>query len=226
MESRTGTDLRYAGALQALHDLGLAGTKTAGLSSLAGKPFAWLGERLVGTLGRSARPAVQAWAPRLANFGKGLATQMGSFGLLQGGLEAALAEPGQRTKAFGRGFGLGALSGLGWGAGERLALRGAGRLLPGGAQRLEELAARRGIFARGVPLGERAKILGSKGLGLAGGLVGSDLAMKSIGQPGLIDLFRGQGSKPAYAMPQVYGPAISGLPLDPRQYYNQGYGQE
>jgi hypothetical protein len=230
MESGTAINLRYDGAYQALHDLGLAviRPKTAGVldwaGRWAGKPLAWAGNRLVGALGRSTRPEVAAWAPRLGNFGKGLATQMGSWGLLGGGLEAALAEPGERGKAFARGAGMGALTGLGWGAGERLALRGAGRFVPGGAARLEELGKGRAIFSRTGALADRSKILGSKALAFGGGVAGSELLSKAVGQPGMIDIVRGQNERPAYAMPQVYGPLMSGLPLDPQQYYNQGYG--
>ena len=48
-----------------------------------------------------------------------LAGEAAGFGLLGGGLEAALAEPGDRLKAFGRGLGTGTVTGLGWGVGSR-----------------------------------------------------------------------------------------------------------
>ena len=242
----------------ALTELGLAikptHTKTAAgfISSIAGAPFAEAGRQALGLLGKIKSPWAAKAVPKLQELGGGLAGQMGSWGLLGGGLEAALAEPGERGKGFARGFGLGALGGLGWGAGSRLAQRGVGRLMsktPGaGAARLEALEKQKAFFnldkqygprglVHNVPLGERAKILGGKLVPFAGGVVGSDVLMKSIGQPGMIDIVRGTANKPAYGMPQVYGPLMQGLPLDPQQYYaqqplsptayagyNQGYG--
>lgn len=256
MPHGVSTACQTDGARQALYDLGLSHEKTAGiLSNIAGAPFAEAGRQAIGLLGKIKSPWVAKAVPKLQELGGGLAGQMGSWGLLGGGIEAALSDPGDRLKGFGRGFGLGALSGLGWGAGSRLAQRGVGRFMsrtPGaGAARLEALEKQKAFFrlnpfsktekpglVRGVPLGDRAKILGSKLVPFAGGMVGSDLAMKAIGQPGMIDLVRGTANKPGYAMPQVYGPMMQGLPLDPQQYYgnptslppasqweyNQGYG--
>ena len=255
MPHGVATACQTDGARQALYDLGLSHEKTAGvISNIAGAPFSWAGNKLVGLLGRAKTPWVANLAPKARELGTGLAGQMGSWGLLGGGIEAALSDPGDRLKGFGRGFGLGALSGLGWGAGSRLAQRGVGHFIPPGAAasgtaRLEGLEKRKALFnlfgkeqprglVHGVPAGERAQILGAKALPFAGGMVGSDLAMKAIGQPGMIDLVRGTANKPGYAMPQVYGPMMQGLPLDPQQYYgnptslppasqweyNQGYG--
>lgn len=98
---------------------------------------AWIGPALRG-LGRGAKFLGRLFAkggmkggkfvPRGALQGifRGAGKQALTFGTLSGGLSAALT-PGsfeERAKAFVRGFGPGALSGIGWAAGRPLVLRG------------------------------------------------------------------------------------------------------
>lgn len=116
---------KTAGALQALTDMGL--TKEAGLwGSLwkytggklvgaAAKPFEW-GGRAVGTAVSEASPTAGKF---LRNLTRGSARDMASFGLLGGGINAAMADPNERWDAFQRGFGGGALGGLAWRVGSR-----------------------------------------------------------------------------------------------------------
>jgi len=66
--------------------------------------------------------------PRLARGAakvfRGAPKEMHTFGLLSGGINAAFAEEGDRLGAFARGYGAGALGGIGWRAGGNL-MRGA-----------------------------------------------------------------------------------------------------
>jgi len=72
----------------------------------------------LGTLGRTAIKPIQGVSPGthkwLTTAGKGVASDMVGFGLLGGGINAALADPGERLKAFGTGAVGGALSGAAW----------------------------------------------------------------------------------------------------------------
>ena len=206
-----------AGTAAALCDLGLAGhEKHAGISSFAGKPFAWAGRKLFGQLGRAGAAEggalAHAGVPEAArtgilNWGKGLPAEMGGFGLVSGGIEAAMAEPEDRLKAFGRGFGTGALGGLGWGLGSRAISSGMRRALPTG--RFDQLAKAK-LWGKEAPAwGERAKAFGAKTLPWAGAFAASDAVLAPFGQSMLFNKKpSGENARPAYAYPQVYGPMV------------------
>lgn len=88
--------------------------------------FGRAGNRAVDAAGRwaGASPATIA---KIQGLGKGMAREATDFGLLSGGLEAALADPDERGSAFLRGAAGGALGGLAW--------RGAGNLASAGIKR-------------------------------------------------------------------------------------------
>lgn len=73
---------------------------------------------------------------------KGLAGEMVLGAGLGGGLNAALAEPGDRWNAFARGAASGALSGALFNAGSNVARQGISRLAGKGATRMKALAGR------------------------------------------------------------------------------------
>lgn len=224
--------MRQWGSAAALCDLGLTGHEKqagvlSGIANLAGKPFAWTGRKLFGQLGKAgiaeggalARAGVpEATRTGLLNFGKGLAGEMGGMGLLSGGIEAAMAEPGDRARAFGRGFGTGAVQGLGWGLGTRAVSGGLGRLM--GKPRFDQLHGTK-LWGKEAPRlpdgridwGTRAKAFGTKALPWAGGLVGSDLVGVPFGQSMLFN--RSDPNRPVYTYPQVYGPMVGMQPNDP-----------
>jgi len=95
-------------------------------SNALAKPIGDLGNRAVqqagGRLGLSSKRIGQ-----IQGLGKGMAREGVGFGLLGGGINAALADPGQRGEAFARGFGGGMLGGMAW--------RGAGNLATAGLKR-------------------------------------------------------------------------------------------
>lgn len=219
--------MRHAGTVAALCDLGLTGhEKHAGIFSAinraAGSPFSWAGRKLFGQLGRTgaaeggalARAGVpEATRTGILNWGKGLPAEMGGFGLLSGGIEAAMAEPGERSKAFARGFGTGAVGGLGWGLGSRAVSSGMRRAMPAG--RFDQLEKTK-LWGKEAPAwGERAKALGTKALPTAGAFVASDAVMAPFGQSMLFGKKPGENARPAYAYPQVYGPMVGMQPNDP-----------
>lgn len=185
--------LKTAGAKTALIDLGLmtpddttkeAFAPLAGLAGLAGRGLWALGKGLFGA-GRAAsnllaRPfgaagnrAIQSIGQRIGaspariqqiqRLGQGMAREGMGFGLISGGLGAAMADPGQRGEAFLRGFGSGALGGLAW--------RGAGNLASAGIKRGlgkrfagVEAASQQPWLEGTMSLGQRAKGWGAKAL--------------------------------------------------------------
>jgi len=72
----------------------------------------------LGHLGKSLATPVKSVSPKtyswLRTAGRGMPKDMVSFGLFGGGINAALADPGDRMSAFGKGFAGGALSGVAW----------------------------------------------------------------------------------------------------------------
>jgi hypothetical protein len=66
--------------------------------------------------------------PAREAFRRNLAGEVGGFGMIGGALGAASAEEGDRLSGFGKGFGLGALGGLGWGYGSAGTRKGLGAL--------------------------------------------------------------------------------------------------
>ena len=203
-----------AGTAAALLDLGLAGhVKQAGILSsiagLAGKPFAWAGNKALGGLAHAG--ASPATLGTLGSWGKGLATEMGGMGLFSGGIEAVMAEPQDRAKSFARGFGTGSVQGLGWGLGSRAVSKALGRALP--PRRFEQLEKTK-LWGKGAPaMGERAKALGAKALPMAGAFVASDIAGAPFGQSMLVNKQPPNRSIGTY--PQTYGPMLGVQPNDP-----------
>lgn len=192
--------MQLRGSVDALNDLGLY--KEAGvLGSLAKVPGAlWhgVGNTWKATGGRITRPAAKAvgWAGNkavdtagrlglsqggqqaLRRLGRGAGREMIGFGVFEGGVNAALADPGDRASAFGKGFVGGAIGGLGWNlAGNATSMgikRGlnskALRGITGGHNRWKELA-KPGVFSKlpghlqgaglGTRMGARAKAIGT-----------------------------------------------------------------
>ena len=184
-----------AGSDQALKDLGLSDTeKVAVWGALARigskalvKPISWAGGKSLATatkpitwLGQKALGQISKISPGAAQFlrttGKGVAQEAAGGGLLTGALNAAIAEPGDRLSAFGRGFAGGALGGAAFGMGGNVARMGLGKTL--GAQRMANLyrAGRHGWFGgfRG-PQGTLSR--GFKGLGAKAVTTGVPLAV-------------------------------------------------
>jgi len=118
---------REAGVSQAMQDLGMnkeaafwgaLGSKLWGATGgkavgWAAKPFEWAGQKALGAVGK-ASPNAANWMGRM---GAGAGRDMAGQGLLMGGINAAMADPGERGSAFARGFAGGAVGGLGWNVG-------------------------------------------------------------------------------------------------------------
>ena len=181
---------KMAGADAALRDLGLLSPedmeKDAILGAVAGlgRGLWGLGKGLWGVggkaLGAVAKPVGGAgnWAvqrggtalgaspgriKQIQGLGKGMATEAVGFGALSGGINAAMADPGERGTAFMKGFGSGALGGLAW--------RGAGNVASAGLKRGlgkhftgVEAASQNPVFSGTGGFGQRAKAFGSKAL--------------------------------------------------------------
>jgi hypothetical protein len=232
MSHDQNSTMRQAGSAVALCDLGLTGHEKragiiSGVSNLAGRPFAWAGRKLFGQLGHAgvaeggaiARAGVpEATRTGVLNFGKGLAGEMGGFGLVSGGIEAAMAEPEDRVRAFGRGFGTGAVQGLGWGVGTRAVGGAMGKLMPKG--RFAELEKTKLLgkeaprtAAGAIDWSTRGKALGAKALPWVGGFAGSEVVGAPFGQSMLFN--KQDPQRPAYTYPQAYGPMVGMQPGDP-----------
>ena len=113
-----------------------AGGKAVGavskpLGAAGNKAVEWTGSRL------GASPEMIA---KIQGLGKGMAGEAVGFGALSGGINAAMAEPGQRGEAFLRGFGSGALGGLAWRGAGNLATAGMRRVMPNAMKSMEGLA--------------------------------------------------------------------------------------
>ena len=111
---------------------------------------------------------------------RGTARQAHGFGLFGGGLGALMAEEGERTSGFLKGYGAGALGGLGWGAGRNIARSGVTKLLKktmsptGFSKVMKNIAPSSGKFkykGKDLGLGGGAKAWGQRvGMGTAGTL--------------------------------------------------------
>lgn len=122
---------KTAGAEQALAELGLRPAEESmekqAVIGLLGKGFGAIG-------GAALKGATRIGAPKWAlkgmeTVGKGMGRDAALFGLLGGGLSAATAEPGDRLKAFGRGFLGGAAGGAAWAGGQNIVRAGLGKAL-------------------------------------------------------------------------------------------------
>jgi hypothetical protein len=244
---------KTAGTNTALAELGLTPsetlTKEAALPLLAllGRGAWALGKGLLGAGGRAAgvvaRPlgsaghrAVQAVGQRVGaspariqqiqRLGKGMAREAVGFGALSGGLEAAMADPGQRGQAFLRGAAGGALGGLAWRGAGNLARAGLQRGLgagAGGAARLGRLSAlQQQPWLKGqMPLGQRARGWGAKalmgGVPFAAGLGASMMMPTFHGGDGQTTMQRFA----PYAARAAGGAMMGALPQHPMGYaYN------
>lgn len=134
-----------------------AGGKVIGT---AAKPLGGAGNRAVQWTGSRLGASPQTIA-KIQGMGKGMATEAVGFGALGGGIEAAMADPGERGSAFMRGFGSGALGGL--------AFRGAGNLASAGMRRVGgqrfkalETTAKPGFWGKLGPGQSRLKSMGAK----------------------------------------------------------------
>lgn len=144
-------------------------------------PMAWAGRGVQGAVSKVS-PGAGEW---LGRAGQGAAREMAGFGLLSGGINAAMAEPGERGSAFARGFAGGALGGLGWRAGGNLTRMGLNQAF--GARNMGRLTetANRGIWSnlRSGNYGQagRSAAAGAitKGLPFAGAL-GASMAMPTF----------------------------------------------
>jgi hypothetical protein len=221
---------KTAGVMQALEDLGLLDgmEKEAFWGNIVrpalGALWKYTGGKAVGATaapmswaGQGVQKAVSSVSPTAGSFlgrvGRGAAREAAGFGLLSGGINAAMAEPGERGSAFARGFAGGALGGLGWRAGRNLTHQGLNQFL--GSQRMGQLAraghAGGGIFPslRAGQYGQAASALGAKavtrGLPFAGAL-GASMAMPTF------ETEQQQEQRPSYAPHMVYagGKALTG----------------
>ncbi|MGD9209146.1 MAG: hypothetical protein PVI90_00145 [Desulfobacteraceae bacterium] len=172
-----------AGSDQALKDLGLSDTEKiavwstlarigskalirpamwAGRKSLtsATKPISWLGQKALGQVNKISPRAAQF----LQNAGRNISREAAGGALLTGTMNAAMAEPGNRLSAFGRGFAGGALGGAAFGMGSNIGRMGLGKTL--GTQQMANLyrAGRHGWFG-GFRGPQGALRRGFKGLG-------------------------------------------------------------
>jgi hypothetical protein len=166
-----------------------------GLESTVAKPFSWLGQAVNKGLQRAVSPEtygrMQPWMNAAFS---GAPKQMAQFGLFSGGINALMAEPGERGSAFMSGFGTGALGGLGWQAGQGLLQKGLGsalgkanwygkmRQIPGSDPASIQQMVEKGVpIAAGLGLGTKGLIKGLRGVRkaapFAGGWVASDMAM-------------------------------------------------
>lgn len=141
-----------------------AGAATKAVASPVGKAgnkaVEWAGTRL---------GATPQTIKKIQGLGKGMATEAVGFGALGGGIEAAMAEPGQRGQAFLRGFGSGALGGLAFRGAGNLATAGLRKGLgagAGGAARLKRLDALKDQPWLGgkMPFTQRMKGWGAKAM--------------------------------------------------------------
>jgi hypothetical protein len=103
------------------------------------KPFGAMGNKAVQWTG-SRLGASPEMIGKIQGLGKGMAGEAVGFGALSGGINAAMAEPGQRGEAFLRGFGSGALGGLAWRGAGNLATAGMRRVMPNAMKSMEGLA--------------------------------------------------------------------------------------
>jgi hypothetical protein len=191
---------------------GITGAVTKG-RNLVAKPFEWAGEKAMQGLGKvvpqKAWSHIKPYLTDVKGYGadgsggmfKGVGKDIASFGLLGGGLNAAMADPGERGSAFAKGFASSIPMAMAWGGTQNLLSKGLSHtmsrygVLGGkqGVERLSQLAKSPVLGKGGGSLGNRAKAMGSRlltgenmpmgiGLPFAGAWLASDLAMPS-GEP-------------------------------------------
>jgi hypothetical protein len=188
-EAFWGALARFGGAaIKGLGSLG-KGVVSGGskLFNLAAKPlergFNWAGKGLVGNAAKGTEGMISKVLPQsvsskvLPYAGQGMGKDMATFGLLGGGINAAMAPEGERGKAFLSGLAGGAAGGAAWrGASNLLGkglryTQGKYNVLGGaeGAKKMLNLASSKnpvlfGEGAKGITGTERLKRLGAKTL--------------------------------------------------------------
>lgn len=132
-------------------------------------------------------------APYAQIAGRGMAKDMATFGLMGGGINAAIAPEGERGKAFLSGLAGGAAGGAAWRGASNLLGKGlrytmANKNVLGGgkaANKLYELG-NKSMLEKGVDMTERVKRLGAKTLNKAVPLAGA-LAASAFVPTGMAD---------------------------------------
>lgn len=229
----------YAGLLKALPAI-WGGVKAVGKGiGGAGKGLWGAGSKAVGRvadpIGRAGNWAVQRGGTavglkqptidKIRGLGTGMAREAVGFGLLSGGMNAAMAEPGQRGSAFLRGAASGALGGLAW--------RGAGNLATAGLKRglgaaganvgkIQAAADKPWMLGKGLSAGERLKGVGASalmgGVPLAAGLAASSYTPTFEGSHGAP---RTQAQRYAPYAARLGGGMMGAYPSHPMGYgYN------
>jgi hypothetical protein len=176
------------GAQQALEDAGLVKEALIGKGIVEGgkRVLPWLG-RLFARGGTKGGKYV-ARGPLKGIF-RGAGRQALTFGTLSGGLSAALTPGGfeDRAKAFVRGFGPGALSGIGWAAGRPLVLRGLtaglGKRGLGVLKPMAQAAKQpwfRTVPGRAAPIFSKGTFTTGEGALQAGKAIGSKLMLRGL----------------------------------------------
>lgn len=175
------------GTQQALEEEGMS--KEAILGAIgrgAAKALPWLG-RLFARGGTQAGKFVPRGA--LKGIFRGSGKQALTFGLFGGGLGAAFTPGGfeERAKGFVKGFGPGALSGIGWAAGRPLVLRGlTSGLGKKGLNVLKPMAQAakqpwfRNVPGRAAPIFSKDTFTTGKGALQAGKAIGSKLTLRGL----------------------------------------------
>jgi len=194
----------FGGAVVGALGRGVMGAGKAlgkGIWGLGSKAYGSVANPLANVIGRTGQSGVNAlqkaglpqgaanWMQRA---GKGIAKDMAGFGLLEGGIGAAMADPGDRLSGFGRGMLSGGLSGAAMGLGTNVARMGLKAGL--GQQRWNNLM-NAGKWRGGGIKGFGAKMLTS-GVPVAAGTAASFMT-PSLHQP--------QQQPPRYLTPAIYG---------------------
>jgi hypothetical protein len=165
---------KMAGAQTALTDLGLEkeaflGTLARGALSLGGRAIGALSSPLAGAANKGLNWAgktfnlSQKTVGGLRTFGKEMARDAVGGGLFEGGLNAALAEPGDRGSAFMRGMGSGMIGGALFRGGMNATTMGMKRMMPKSYGKYEQMA-KPGFFGKLAPGESRLKSMGAKTL--------------------------------------------------------------
>lgn len=128
------------------------------LGNAANRAVGWAGNKA--GLGQNTIAGIQ-------RLGAGAAGDAVSFGALSGGINAAMADPGERMSAFGKGFAGGALGGAAWRMGGNVATgalnKGLGAISKTAPETMKALQAQP-WFRGDMPIAQRAKGWGAKAL--------------------------------------------------------------
>ncbi|MFB3077586.1 MAG: hypothetical protein ACE1Y4_06220, partial [Lysobacterales bacterium] len=175
------------------------------VSGAVGKPISAMGRGASGFVGRQLGASPQAISKFQQTVGKGMGREAASFGLLSGGIEASMADPGNRMGAFARGFGTGALGGA--------AFRGVSNVAGAGLKR--GLGAKRfGAVSQAAKPGFTGAMPGMQGASMA---QRAGARAKSIGAKTLVGgvpLAAGLGASfgtPTFSAGQIHGAVPQGM---------------